>query len=39
VGRQPEALPAIAAAAGAGELGWSKLRLVAKVVEPDTEAK
>jgi Domain of unknown function (DUF222)/HNH endonuclease len=39
VGRQLEALPAIAAAAGAGELGWSKLRLVTKVVEPDTEAR
>jgi hypothetical protein len=39
VGRQLEALPAIGAAADAGELGWSKLRLVAKVAEPDTEAR
>jgi Domain of unknown function (DUF222) len=39
VGRQLDALPAIGAAADAGELGWSKLRLVAKVAEPDTETK
>lgn len=38
-GRQLETLPAIAAAAGAGELGWSKLRLVAQVAEPESEAK
>ena len=39
VGRQLETLPAIAAAAAAGELGWSKLRLVAQVAEPTTETK
>jgi hypothetical protein len=39
VGRQLEALPAIAGAAAAGELGWSKLRLVAKVAQPETESR
>jgi hypothetical protein len=39
VGRQLETLPAIAAAARAGELGWSKLRLLAQVAEPATEPK
>jgi Domain of unknown function (DUF222) len=39
VGHRLEALPAIARAAGAGELGWSKLRLVARVAEPATDTK
>jgi hypothetical protein len=39
VGRQLEALPAIAGAAAAGELGWSKLRLVAQVAEPASQAR
>ena len=39
VGRQLEELPAIAAAATAGELGWSKLRLVAQVAEPESDKK
>jgi hypothetical protein len=39
VGRQLAELPAIAAAAAAGELGWSKLRLLGKVAEPDTDQK
>ncbi|MGH9113247.1 MAG: DUF222 domain-containing protein, partial [Acidimicrobiales bacterium] len=39
VGHRLEALPAIATAAAAGELGWAKLQLVARVAEPDSEAK
>jgi hypothetical protein len=39
VGRQLAELPAIAAAAAAGELGWSKLRLLGRVAEPDTDQK
>ena len=39
VGHRLAALPAIAAAAAAGELGWSKLQLVARVAEPASEAK
>ena len=39
VGRQLTQLPAIAAAAAAGELGWSKLRLLGRVAEPDTDKK
>jgi len=39
VGRQLEELPTIARAAAAGELGWSKLRLVAQVAESTTEKK
>jgi Domain of unknown function (DUF222)/HNH endonuclease len=39
VGQRLAALPAIAAAAAAGELGWSKLQLVARVAEPASEAK
>ena len=39
VGRQLDELPAIAAAAAAGELGWSKLRLVAQVAEPTSQTK
>ena len=39
VGRQLHELPAIAAAAAAGELGWSKLRLLGRVAEPDTDQK
>jgi Domain of unknown function (DUF222)/HNH endonuclease len=39
VGRQLEALPAIAGAAAAGELGWSKLRLLARVAEAASETK
>jgi hypothetical protein len=39
VGRQLDDLPAIAGAAAAGELGWSKLRLVAQVAEPESEKK
>jgi hypothetical protein len=39
VGHQLETLPAIAEAAGAGELGWSKLRLLARVAEPASETK
>jgi hypothetical protein len=39
VGHRLGALPAIAAAAAAGELGWSKLQLVARVAEPASEAK
>ena len=39
VGRQLRDLPAIAAAAAAGELGWSKLRLLGRVAEPDTDKK
>jgi hypothetical protein len=39
VGHQLETLPAIAEAAGAGELGWSTLRLLARVAEPASETK
>jgi hypothetical protein len=39
VGRQLAELPAIAEAAAAGELGWSKLRLLGQVAEPATEDK
>lgn len=39
VGRQLDALPAIDRAAAAGELGWSKLRLLARVAEPASQAK
>jgi hypothetical protein len=39
VGHRLAALPAIAAAAAVGELGWSKLQLVARVAEPASEAK
>ncbi|MGH9112794.1 MAG: HNH endonuclease, partial [Acidimicrobiales bacterium] len=39
VGHRLGALPAIATAAAAGELGWAKLQLVARVAEPDSEAK
>jgi hypothetical protein len=39
IGHRLAALPAIAAAAAAGELGWSKLQLVARVADPASEAK
>jgi Domain of unknown function (DUF222) len=39
IGRRLAALPTIAAAAAAGELGWSKLQLVARVADPASEAK
>src|SRR5918994_6418704 len=39
VGHRLAALPAIAAAAAAGELGWSKLQLVARGAETASEAK
>jgi Domain of unknown function (DUF222)/HNH endonuclease len=39
VGRGLGALPAVAAAADAGELGWARLRLLAQVCEPATEAR
>ena len=39
VGRQLDGLPTIGRAAAAGELGWPKLRLVARVAEPASEAK
>ncbi|MGH9231129.1 MAG: HNH endonuclease signature motif containing protein, partial [Acidimicrobiales bacterium] len=39
VGRQLADLPLIAAAVAAGELGWSKLRLLARVAEPASQAK